>query len=140
MAHRGDTIGHHTDRTNEIIQRGTTGTAIPISNDFTISMSSSLNVTSYNCRGFPKTAEKLWEKPSIKLLLDDMSIDIIYLQETFLSKQDLSCLNVIDKDFLGVGASSTDLRDKIASGHPYGGVAILYRKKHTNVLSHYSST
>ena len=98
-------------------------------------MSSSLNVTSYNCRGFPKTAEKLWEKPSIKLLLDDMSIDIICLQETFLSKQDLSCLNVIDKDFLGVGASSTDLRDKIVSGHPYGGVAILYRKKHTKCIS-----
>ena len=61
-------------------------------------------------------------------MLEDNTIDIMCLQETFLSKQDLSCLNVIDKDFLGVGASSTDLRDKLITGHPYGGVQILYRK------------
>ena len=98
-------------------------------------MCSSLNVVSYNCRGFPKTAGKLWEKPTIKLMLDDINIDILCLQETFLSKQDLSCLNSIDKDFLGVGASSTDFRDKLITGHPYGGVAILYRKKHTKCIS-----
>ena len=34
-------------------------------------------------------------------------------------QQDLSCLNVVDKYFLGVGASSTDLRDKIITDHPY---------------------
>ena len=128
-------IGHHTDRDTIITQKITTGTAIPINNVFTINMDSSLNVVSYNCRGFPKTAEKLWEKPTIKLMLEDNTIDIMCLQETFLSKQDLSCLNVIDKDFLGVGASSTDLRDKLITGHPYGGVAILYRKKHSKCIS-----
>ena len=98
-------------------------------------MCSSLNVVSYNCRGFPKTVEKLWEKPTIKHMLDDNSIDIMCLQETFLSKQDLSCLNVIDKDFLGVGASSTDLSDKIITGHPYGGVAILYKTKFAKCIT-----
>ena len=83
MVHRGITIDLLTDRTNVIGQRIITGIAIPINNDSTISMSSSFNVTSYNCRGFPKTAGKLWEKPSIKLLLEDSSIDVICLLETF---------------------------------------------------------
>ena len=87
-------------------------------------MDESLNVASYNCRGFPKTASKLGTKPTIGMLLNDVKIDIICLQETFLSKQDLSCLNVIHKDFQGVGASSTDTREKLVTGHPYGGVAI----------------
>ena len=95
----------------------------------------SLKVVSYNCRGFPKTAAKLWKKPTISLLLKDVNIDIICLQETFLSKQDLSCLNVIHREFQGVGASSTDTRDKLITGHPYGGVAILYRIKHSKCIS-----
>ena len=128
-------MGHHTGRDPKTTQRITTGTGIPINNGFMINIGSSINVVSYNCRGFPKTVEKLWEKPTIKHMLDDNSIDIMCLQETFLSKQDLSCLNVIDKDFLGVGASSTDLSDKIITGHPYGGVAILYRKKLTKCIS-----
>ena len=74
--------------------------AIPINNDYMTSiMDESLNVASYNCRGFPKTASKLGTKPTIGMLLNDVKIDIICLQETFLSKQDLSCLNVIHKDF-----------------------------------------
>merc|ERR1739842_187917 len=95
----------------------------------------SLKVVSYNCRGFPKMATKLWKKPTISLLLKDVNIDIICLQETFLSKQDLSCLNVIHREFQGVGASSTDTRDKLITGHPYGGVAILYRIKHSKCIS-----
>ena len=82
-------------------------------------MYESMKVGSYNCRGFPKTHKKLESKPTIKLLLDNENIDILCLQETFLSKQDLSCLNAIHKDFQGIGASSTDIRDKIVTGHPY---------------------
>ena len=98
-------------------------------------MSESLKVGSYNCRGFPKTPSKLVSKPTIKLLLDNESLDILCLQETFLSKQDLSCLNVIHKDFQGIGASSTDTRDKLITGHPYGGVAILYKTKFAKCIS-----
>ena len=63
------------------------------------------------------------------MLLNKENIDIMCLQETFLSKQDLSCLNVIHKDFQGVGASKTDTRDRLITGHPNGGVAILYKVK-----------
>ena len=97
--------------------------------------SESVKVVSFNCRGFPKLSSKLWAKPTISSLLQDDSIDIICLQETFLSKQDLSCLNVIHKDFQGVGTSTTDNRDKIIMGHPPGGVAILYRTKHVRCIS-----
>ena len=98
-------------------------------------MYDSLKVVSYNCRGFPKSPDKLVTKPTIKCLLEDLNIDIICFQETFLSKQDLSCLNVLHKDFQGVGASSTDTRDKLISGHPYGGVAILYRIKYSKCIT-----
>ena len=100
-----------------------------------IKMEGSLKVVSYNSRGFPKTPDKLWEKPTIELLLKNEKIDIICLQETFLSKQDLSCLNIVHRDFQGVGASSTDTRDKLITGHPYGGVAILYRVKHAKCIT-----
>ena len=75
-------------------------------------MDKSLNVASYNCRGFPKTISKLGTKPTIDMLLKDIKIDIICLQETFLSKQDLSCLNVIHRDFQGVGRRGIQYRHK----------------------------
>ena len=86
-----------------------------------------LKIVSYNCRGFPKIPAKLNVKPTVNLLLNDESIDIICMQETFLSKQDLGCLNVIHKDYLGIGTSTMDTRDGLIKGHPSGGVAILYR-------------
>ena len=86
-----------------------------------------LKIASYNCRGFPKMPAKLNVKPTVNLLLNDESIDIICMQETFLSKQDLGCLNVIHKDYQGIGTSTMDTRDGLIKGHPSGGVAILYR-------------
>ena len=86
-----------------------------------------VKIVSYNCRGFPKMPAKLNVKPTVNLLLNDESIDIICMQETFLSKQDLGCLNVIHKDYQGIGTSTTDTRDGLIKGHPSGGVAILYR-------------
>ena len=84
-------------------------------------MAGSLNVVTYNCRGLPKTPAKLWEKPTINMLLNDESIDILAFQETFLSKQDLSCLNVLHKKYQGIGESTTDNRDKLIAGHAQGG-------------------
>ena len=80
-------------------------------------------------------ASKLWGKPTLNMLLQDNSIDIICLQETFLSKQDLSCINSIHKEYQGIGTSTTDTRDKLIVGHPTGGVAILYRVKHSKNIS-----
>ena len=52
-----------------------------------------MKVVSFNCRGLPKVASKLYEKQTVNLMLQDTKTDIICLQETFYSKQDLGCLN-----------------------------------------------
>ena len=98
-------------------------------------MESLVKVVSYNCRGLPKLASKIWEKPTVNLLLQDSENDFICFQETFYSKQDLSCLNTLHNDFQGIGTSTTDARDKLITGHPPGGVAILYRRKYAKCVS-----
>ena len=98
-------------------------------------MDNLIKVVSYNCRGFPKSPAKLSLKPTVDLLLNDESIDIICMQETFLSNQDLSCLNVIHKDYQGIGTSTVDTRDGLVKGHPSGGVAILYRTKQAKCIT-----
>ena len=94
-----------------------------------------VKVVSYNCRGLPKSPSKLWEKPSVNLLLQDLENDIICFQETFYSKQDLGCLNTLHSEFQGIGVSTTDASDKLISTHPPGGVAIMYRVKHAKCIS-----
>ena len=98
-------------------------------------MDNLIKVVSYNCRGFPKLPDKLSLKPTVDLMLNDESIDIICMQETFLSNQDLSCLNVIHKDYQGIGTSTVDTRDGLVKGHPSGGVAILYRTKQAKCIT-----
>ena len=93
-----------------------------------------LKVVSYNCRGLPKLASRMGEKPSVGLLLQDNENDIICFQETFYSMQDLSYLNTLHNDFQGIGTSTTDARDKLITGHPPGGVAILYRRKYAKCV------
>ena len=94
-----------------------------------------IKVVSYNCRGFPKSPAKLTTKPTVNLLLNNESVDIICMQETFLTKQDLGCLNVIHKDYQGIGTSTVDTRDGLVKGHPSGGVAILYRTKQAKSIT-----
>ena len=98
-------------------------------------MEGSLKAISYNCRGFPKSSAKIREKPTIGMLLQDKSVDIIALQETFLSKQELGCLNMVHRDFQGIGVSTADSRDKLITSHPQGGVAILFRTTLSKCIS-----
>ena len=55
--------------------------------------------------------------------------DIICLQETWLSKQNLDFLASIQTDFHGTGISSFDDGDGMLEGSPFGGTAILWHKK-----------
>ena len=98
-------------------------------------MEEQVKVVSFNCRGLPKMASKLYEKQTVNLMLQDVKTDIICLQETFYSKQDLGCLNTLHGEFQGIGASTTDARDKVITGHPPGGVAILYRVKYAKCIT-----
>ena len=85
-----------------------------------------ISITSYNCRGLPKTTKNLSEKPNLIELFD--TNDILLFQETWYAKQELHKLNNLSNDFYGIGASPTDFNQKLIYGHPQGGVAILWRK------------
>ena len=81
-----------------------------------------MKVITYNCQGV-----NLKQRPTLSALLNDKDNDIICLQETWLTKQDLGRLNTLHSDFHGIGKSTTDIGDGLIHGHPPGGVAILWR-------------
>ena len=55
-------------------------------------------------------------------------IDILFLQEHWLHKPNLTELNDIHSNFSSVGASGMDSRKLGTVGRPYGGSAILFNK------------
>ena len=86
----------------------------------------SLQITSYNCRGLPKSSAAISLRNDLVSLFSNN--DIVCLQETWFFKQDLSSLNSLHDDFVGLGTATVDLCDGLCLGHAPGGVAILYRK------------
>ena len=79
----------------------------------------SLQIVSYNCRGF-----NVSKKPYIKSLLP--STTIAFLQEIWLSDDQLGLLGDIDSNYSYTGVSGFDCSE-VLSGRPYGGCAILWR-------------
>ena len=79
-----------------------------------------LNVCSYNCNSLKNSVA------DIKELCDKN--DVIFLQETWLCKFELSMVNRIHPDFLGMGVSAVNSSNALLRGRPYGGVAILWKK------------
>ena len=59
------------------------------------------------------------------------NFDVIFLQETFLTNNDLSMLNLIDENYYGIGvaASFSERSLQAMAGRPMGGLACLYKKK-----------
>ena len=55
--------------------------------------------------------------------------DIVFLQETLLFSHELSMLSTLHPEFEGMGVSAIDSTSGIITGRPFGGVAILIRKK-----------
>ena len=81
----------------------------------------------YNCRGLPKSRQRLGRRPDIVNLLNNN--DILALQEIWYSKQDLKMINSLYSDFDGFGAAKIDERDGIIQGRYSGGVAFMWRKE-----------
>jgi len=75
-------------------------------------MTGPLRVLSYNCLG--QGAGDMARRLVIDNILENC--DILCLQETFLAKQDLAKLNILDVNFYGAGESTTDLRSRIIRG------------------------
>ena len=65
--------------------------------------------------------------PDIERLFKDS--DIVCLQETWYTKQDLKHVNNLYDSFHGIGVSTTDYSDGIVHGHPPGGVTIMWDVK-----------
>uniref|UniRef100_A0A0S7EYH5 LIN1 n=1 Tax=Poeciliopsis prolifica TaxID=188132 RepID=A0A0S7EYH5_9TELE len=94
-----------------------------------------MRVISYNCRGL-RVGNTAGDKAR-RLVVDKLlqECDVLCLQETFLSKQDLGSLNCINDCFCGAGESTVDLSMGIVRGRIAGGVAILWHKKLDPVLN-----
>lgn len=84
-----------------------------------------MHISSYNCRGLPKDKRNLHLRPDILSVFQ--SSDIVCLQETWFSKQDLGKLPNILDNYHAVGVSTTDYSTSLIQGHPPGGVAIFWK-------------
>ena len=89
-------------------------------------LNSLINIVTYNCQSLPKSYKALRLRPDLFSLFE--TNDIICLQETWLTTQELGILNSLHKDFNGCGVSAMDNTDGIRIGRPYGGVCIMWRK------------
>ena len=69
------------------------------------------------------------------MLLDDNDNDIICMQETWFTKQDLANLNALHPGVHGTGIATVDNRDELYHGHPPGGVSILWRICYDSVIT-----
>lgn len=81
--------------------------------------SSQINIASFNCRGY-----NVIKRDYIRTLLSKVSV--LFLQEVWLSDDQMQELGSIDDKFLFTGRSGFDNSD-VLTGRPYGGVAILWR-------------
>ena len=78
-----------------------------------------LSIVSYDCRGCNAIKSNC-----IKTLL--AKVTCLFLQELWLSDNQLHCLDDIDNNHLSTGVSGFE-NTEVLSGRPYGGCAILWR-------------
>ena len=76
-----------------------------------------LTAVSYNCRGINSSSHDIQELCKIN--------QIVFLQETWLSKQQLNKLSTISNYHYSFGISGLNYEDGFKLGRPYGGEAIL---------------
>ena len=85
-----------------------------------------ISISSYNCRGLPKSSVNLHLRPDLIDVFERN--DILCLQETWHSKQELALGNTLHDDFLSVGVAKIDHSAGLVHGRPSGGVSIFFRK------------
>ena len=79
-----------------------------------------IKICSFNCNSLKNSVVEIRE-------LCDQT-DVIFLQEIWQSKFELSMLNKVHSDFLGLGVSAMDSGSALLKGRPFGGIAILWKK------------
>ncbi len=80
-----------------------------------------MKIASFNCHSLKSSGD------AVRDLCD--KCDIVLLQETWLNRDELSVLNNIHPDCYGMGTSAIDIESDILVGRPYGGLAILWKRK-----------
>ena len=80
----------------------------------------SVRVTSYNCRHFKSSID------NVRQLCDTQ--DFIFVQETWLTNDELCLLKCLHADFYDDGVSAMDTTSGILIGRPFGCIGILWRK------------
>lgn len=88
-----------------------------------------IRIVSLNCTGLGEVNRRLLHD-----FLECHSPDILLLQETWLLRRDLCRLNNLHGSYLGRGKSSVP-DNQILQGRPYGGLAILWKKKLSSNVS-----
>ena len=86
-----------------------------------------LKVISYNCFSLKKNVDL------IKILLK--KCDILMLQETLLTEDNISYVSNYDKDFTCSHTLSDDPRIKGLEGRQKGGLSIYWRKKYNKFIT-----
>lgn len=85
------------------------------------SIRSSFSLCSFNCRSIIRSIDDVRKLCTFT--------DVIALQETWLFNWNLSLLNTISDEFAYTGTSAVDTSAGMLRGRPYGGTALLWRKK-----------
>ena len=62
-----------------------------------------MKIISHNCRGLPNHPDNIYLQPCVEEILNKNDVDIVCLQETWYSKQDIAILNTLQKNFHGIG-------------------------------------
>ena len=91
---------------------------------------SPLVVGSYNATGIKNE----YKQEFVHDRLVNEKVDILLLQETWLSDNDASVLNNISDKYSYSAVSGMDLRKDVLVSRPYGGVAILWRKSLSHLI------
>ena len=86
-----------------------------------------LKIVTFNCRGLKSAMHDIRNMC--------MKYDIIFLQETWLSKNDNALLKDVDDNFDAFGISAMNDENGYQTGRPYGGLAVLWRKVFTHACT-----
>ena len=79
-----------------------------------------LRVSSFNCRNIKSSID------NVRQLCD--ANDIIFIQETWLTFEELPMLKSVHADFYADGVTAMDTSSGLILGRPFGGIDIMWRK------------
>jgi exonuclease III len=82
-------------------------------------------LSSFNCKNVRTSVDEIRELCN--------TCDVILLQETWLTSQDLPYLNTLDERCYSMGVSAMSTEDSVLRGRPHGGLGIMWNKRITHM-------